>query len=255
MIYGGSRASDTWTFPSDEELSQRTLWFCFVIVAWWSIVGLAGALPVYLVTTPCIAQSALPPQLSGTYSTLQDLSLLRLLQLLDSRNITTSASTAADARAVLNGTDVFWRTRIRVIILIVLLIVVAILPALWMLLREFNNLSAARRIWTDVHLKGIEMGWLSIREAPGFLGWGEKAVKAFITKTGLSSTLGANGNGNGNGASNDRSRRIQEWGLEDPDEGLAEVDIQGLFTIGYIISAASLYPSPIHANAIGKLDT
>ena len=34
-------------FPSDEELSQRTLWLCFVMGLVWSTLGFACALPFY----------------------------------------------------------------------------------------------------------------------------------------------------------------------------------------------------------------
>ena len=34
-------------FPLDEELSQRTLWLCFVVGLVWSTLGLACALPFY----------------------------------------------------------------------------------------------------------------------------------------------------------------------------------------------------------------
>ena len=40
-------SEDARKFPSDEELSQRTLWLCFVMVLGWSILGLVGALPLY----------------------------------------------------------------------------------------------------------------------------------------------------------------------------------------------------------------
>lgn len=230
---------DASIFPSDEELSQRTLWHCFIIVLGWSILGLVGALPLYLVSTPCLSHSAASPQFGGVYSVLQDLSLLRLLPLLDDRNISTQTLATVD------GKDVTFRTRVRIIILTALLIVVGLLPALIKSLREFDKLLAFRRRWLDIHLQGVEMGWLSAHDAPGFVGWGERRIKDFIIKTGLSSSLdfspnasgtGARpGNGTGNGTTNggDRPRRRRQGAfLSRAEEAALEVDIQSLFSIG-----------------------
>ncbi|KAA1467838.1 hypothetical protein DENSPDRAFT_770262 [Dentipellis sp. KUC8613] len=226
---GKSPAADAHLFPSDEELSQRVLWVLLTIVLGWSVVGLGTSLPIYLVTTPCLAESSITPQFSGRYSTLQDLSLLRLLQLLDDRDITTSQ--AADTRAILNGTNVFWRTRVRVIVLIVILVVVGILPALLRILSEFNRLVLFRRRWVDIHLEGQEMGWLSLRQAPGLAGMGEKEIKEFVAKAGLSSTRGE-----------ESRRQHPDADVTYPpvDGGVVEIDIKGLFSIGETNQLASL---------------
>ncbi|KAI0041903.1 hypothetical protein FA95DRAFT_1610643, partial [Auriscalpium vulgare] len=236
---GQSAAADARIFPSDEELTQRTLWFCFLMVAGWSIVGLAGALPLYLVDTPCLSNSANAPRYIGVYSTLQDMSLLRLLQLLDNKDIATSASVDLHVRALVNGTDVTWRTRVRIIILTVLLIVLGIWPALWKIIKEFNKHVAYRRRWLNVHLRGQEMGWLSVRHAPGFAGWGEIRLKDFVNKTGLSSSTDANHNASGsatrrrNGSSTGHARRHRDGDfLSSAEEANLQIDIQSLFSIG-----------------------
>ncbi|KAI0066505.1 hypothetical protein BV25DRAFT_1820469 [Artomyces pyxidatus] len=222
---GQSLARDARIFPSDEELSQRTLWFCLLLVLGWSILGLAGALPLYLVSTPCLSQSANAPIFTGFYSTLQDLSLLRLLQLLDDKDITTSPS-----RAIVNGKDVTWRTRVRVIILTVIVIVLGVWPMLWKILKEFSKLAAYRRRWLDIHLQGHEMGWLSVRHAPGFANWGEIRLKDFITKTGLTSSLNMSPNASGTGARRANGRAGRHNGFV--EEADLQVDIQSLFSIG-----------------------
>jgi len=213
---GKSPARDAQLFPSDEELSQRTLWTSMQVVAIWSFVGLGGLLPLYMAATPCIASSTLPFAYHGQYSTLQDLSLIRLLHLLDDTT---------------GGFSMAPYVRIRLIILTILAIVLTLTPALWLLMREFNKLVAYRECWVNVRCQGVEMGWLSARHAPGLVGWGEKRVKEFVVKAGLSSTLEVdNGDGNGNGKR--RSRRRNTAGWSEAEKGQLDVDIRSLFSIG-----------------------
>ena len=243
---GRSAARDAQLFPCDEALSQRALWTCLVIVSGWSILGLAAFLPLYLVDTPCLAKTIPPARYAGTFSALQDLSLLRLLHLLDSGSATTTSAGVLSlaGREVVDGIDKAPEARTRVIIITVLAIILGVIPALWKITHEFNKLVAYRRRWIDVHCQGLELGWLSVRSAPGFAGLGEKRLKEFIVKTGLSSTLepnengsgnGNNGNGNGNGRSR-RRRRAQDWNSE--ERANLEVDIRSLFTIGYEVAAS-----------------
>ncbi|KAL0951690.1 hypothetical protein HGRIS_008366 [Hohenbuehelia grisea] len=252
-------------FPSDEALAQRTLWLCLMIVLGWSIIGLAGALPLYLVKTPCLADASSDTQSSfgGAYSALQDLSLLRLLRLLDDGNITTMGNLNTrnlHSRMVVDGHDYAPQARTRLIIIVVLTLVVALLPALYKILKEFNNLVAYRRTWVDERCEGVDMGWISARRAPGFAGWGEKRIKDFLVKSGLSAggvgglrrtgteatrgsrmqldrnVEGENGNensshnGSGYGPYGGR-RRKEEQPLTNVEDGDFEVDVQNLFSI------------------------
>ncbi|KAG0702753.1 hypothetical protein DFH29DRAFT_999137 [Suillus ampliporus] len=220
---GKSAPVDARLFPSDEELSQRTLWTCLVIVLGWSLVGLCGALPLYLVSTPCLAHTTGDPQFTGVYSTIQDLSLLRLLQQLEnSSDLTNTAYSVLD---LVNGEDQTSKARLRIIILAILAAIVATLPALCKILDEFNNFVAFRRRWLEVRCEGKEMGWLSLRKAPGFAGWGEKRVKDYLVKIGLSSSLG--GSSRSNNRPSQLPRRTQSYCQ---DSGF-EVDVQSLFTV------------------------
>jgi hypothetical protein len=219
---GRSPARDAELFPSDEQLSQRTLWDAFIIVLGLAILGLCGALPLYLVSTPCLADSAPPASYHGIYSTLQDLSLLRLLRLLDNGQVT---STGLHSRESVNGKQV----RTRIIILTVLAIVLGVLPALHKLIKEFNRTVAYRHRWLEIRCEQQDLGWLSIRHAPGFRTWGEKQLKDFLLQGGLSSSLD----------STRRPRGSRFWNgteLSHSDETFPEVDIQNLFTIGCALS-------------------
>ncbi|CDO75477.1 hypothetical protein BN946_scf184935.g13 [Trametes cinnabarina] len=226
---GRSPAKDAVLFPSDEQLSQRVLWVCTLIAAGWTLLALAGFLPLYMVSTPCLADSVPKPHFTGAYSALQDLSLLRLLRLYDAGQVTTADARGVNSlsrRAVVDGRDRTHDARIRIIIATVLAIVLGLLPVLWKILKEFSRLVAYRERWMDVRCQGLEMGWLSARHAPGFVGWGEQRLKDYLVKIGLSSSLDANDRN----ARSRRRRRAQEANLE--ERGAYEIDIQSLFSIG-----------------------
>ncbi|KAF7793418.1 hypothetical protein EIP86_004530 [Pleurotus ostreatoroseus] len=170
---------------------------------------------------------------TGAYSALQDLSLLRLLRLLDADPSTGLADfTTSSVRALLTTSDRS-QIRTRMIIITVFAIVLGVLPAFVLIIREFNKLVALRERWTDVRCQGLDMGWLSARAAPGFVGWGERKFKDFLVKSGLSATLDPPENANGR-----RNRREQEW-IEERRANL-EIDIRSLFSIGDTTQLAML---------------
>ncbi|KAF8527839.1 hypothetical protein BU17DRAFT_73534 [Hysterangium stoloniferum] len=243
---GRNPQHDAKLFPSDEQLAQRTLWHAFILVVMWSVVGLCGALPLYLVDTPCVADSAPSIQLGGQYSTLQDLSLLRLLNLLahdsiGSANGGLDLSGALSPRVTVDGRDATHRTEIRLMVLTILVVVVAAFPAVFKLLREYTRLINYRRHWIEVKCGGIEIGWLSKADAPGFSGWGENQLKEYIIKVGLSrgfknsdrSREGFAGVGaNGRSAGIRYAGRTEDgFSREGEEETKSEIDLQGLFTI------------------------
>lgn len=158
---------------------------------------------------------------------LQDLSLLRLLRLLDEGSVQTSSRLAL--REIIDGTDRAPEARTRVIIATVLAIVLGVLPVLWKIIREFNRLVAYRRRWTEVRCQGYELGWLSAKSAPGFSGWGEKRLKEFIVKSGLSSTLEPSDSGTGRPRRR-RQATQEEWNSE--ERANLEVDVRSLFSVG-----------------------
>ncbi|KAI0073700.1 hypothetical protein K474DRAFT_1666269 [Panus rudis PR-1116 ss-1] len=257
-----SPSKDAHLFPSDEALSQRTLWVCLLIVLGWSLLGLAGLLPLYMVETPCLRDSAAgDARFVGAWSLLQDMSLLRVLKLLDEGdasvdvvgspsssfvagfgNTSTLNLNALQTREIVNGKDYTSTARTRLIILTIFTIVLSVLPVLYKIIKEFNILVAHRKRWVDVKCAGMEMGWLSAKLMPGFQGWGEKRVKEFVVKCGLSSELesgdvtgnGVTGNGGRGGGARSRRRRrrrqAEEWSSE--EKANLEVDVTALFSIG-----------------------
>ncbi|KAJ7429302.1 hypothetical protein B0H11DRAFT_1627302, partial [Mycena galericulata] len=79
-------AEDAQLFPADKQLNQRAIWIALLIALGWAFLGLAGALPLYMVSMPCLADLPSSAKFSGAYSTLEDLmiSLIRLLRAIES---------------------------------------------------------------------------------------------------------------------------------------------------------------------------
>jgi hypothetical protein len=175
---------------------------------------------------------------------------LRLLKLLDDNTITTTASfNSLFKRATVDGQDVVWKARLRIIILTAIVVSLGVVVPLYRILKEFNLLVAYHKRFAEVRCQGLEMGWLSARKAPGFKGWGERRLKDFIMKAGLSGSLDGNANANNrngaNGYANGHSRnnhngtmpnRVSTRRSRMLEDGKVEVDVHSLFTIGYVIS-------------------
>ncbi|KAG8898221.1 hypothetical protein FRB99_007589 [Tulasnella sp. 403] len=156
--YGNSPVDDAHLFPSDEQLSQRLLWVALLIALGWTLLGLIGALPLYLVSTPCLANSSPSLTYGSAYSTLTDLSLVRLLRMYDNYNVSTSDNQSnVMRRAVIDGHDRTDNARARLIVLTVLTILLGVLPVLWKLWKEFRLVANYRARWLEVRCGGIEM--------------------------------------------------------------------------------------------------
>ena len=234
---GRSNAQDAKLFPSDEELSQRVLFVALKIAFGWSIIALGGALPLYLINIPCNADFPTPAVSGqGGYSTLSDISLIRLLRAFDNGS---AASKDLIARVSLLDGDGPFHLRVRIIVLTILTILLGLLPALIVVIKEFNTIVAYRKRWLQFRCQRKDLGWLSARKAPGFATWGERQFKDYLVKIGLSSTLSDvvkhNGNNHRSRARNGEKRtrrREEEQPLNLYDDIDAEIDVQSLFSIG-----------------------
>ena len=203
----------------------------------WSIIALGGVLPLYLANTPCNADFPTPAVSGlGGYSTLSDISLIRLLRLFD--NGTAASKDLLGRVSLLDGNDPF-HARVRVIVLTILTILLGVLPALIGVVKEFNTIVAYRRRWLQFRCQRKDLGWLSARKAPGFATWGERQLKDYLVKIGLSSTLSdavkPDGNGHRARAKDGRRRtrrREEEQPLNLNDDIDAQIDVQSLFSIG-----------------------
>ena len=236
---GRSPPLDAELFPSDEQLSQRTLWVALLIALGWSVLALGGALPLYLVNTPC--NSDLPPAIyGGSYSTLTDLSLLRLLRIFDADQASSSSMSTLARRGLDSDSDPYG-IHVRIIILTILTIFLGILPVLHKILREFSRIAAYRRRWLEVKCEGKDMAWLSARNALAYATWGERQFKDHLFKIGLSSTLpeqAKRNNNDGGARARNGQRIVRRREEEEPLTGRdtsekQEIDIESLFSIGY----------------------
>ncbi|KAF7979445.1 hypothetical protein HWV62_42598 [Athelia sp. TMB] len=92
-----------------------------------------------------------------------------------------------------------------------------------------------RKRWVAVKCEGKEMAWLSARDAPGFRGWGEKQLKSFILKTGLSNAFDVGTGRNGTRRAQRERERREEDDIDQPltsaEEAKLEVDVQNLFSV------------------------
>lgn len=241
---GRSASRDAELFPSDEQLNQRSLWVALLIAAGWSILALGGALPIYLVGLPCNTELPVHALFTGGYSTLQDLSLLRLLRLFDERNLQTTNLDNLPRRALIGDENDPENARVRIIVLTAITLALGVLPALWKILHELNTLVEYRKRWLQVKCGGKDLGWLSVKDAPGFQNWGEKRLKNFIKKIGLTSGMDDDERdsrrarqNNGRAMHRNSGRRTRHKDEEVPLYGAednAEVDIQSLFSISCV---------------------
>jgi calcium permeable stress-gated cation channel len=244
-------------FASDEQLAQRTLWIVFLICLAWSFIALAIALPIYLVQTPCLPTSGPYTQYGGRYGTLNDLSLSRLLRMLDNGQINgASQGKASFLRRLLdqNGNDLAPNAYGRLIAICVIIIVLAILPALWKLWKEFHALAAYHKEWDQGRCERYEIAYLSCGTgnsrllgnrggAWGWRGWGEGKVKAFFRKTGLGGGAGLRDRhlavSESTGLltpqeSEGRRRRNQPSPGSSEEKADAEINVTSVFSVGCV---------------------
>jgi hypothetical protein len=242
---GRSPTKDAQLFPSDEQLSQRTLLIAFLIAVGWSILALGGALPIYLVKTPCHLQLPVHVTFGGDFSSLQDLSLIRLLRIFDEQHAQVTDLNSLSQRALIGDETDPWNARLRIIILTAITVVLALLPALWAILRQFDIILDYRKRWLQIKCEGKDLGWLSAKNAPGFQTWGERRFKSFIKNIGLTSGMDDDGRDANHSSRNDGGaprRKPKRRGEEAPLYGTekdTEVDIQCLFSISWVFSRSA----------------
>jgi len=132
-----------------------------------SMVALATCLPLFLVNTPCLADTSPRSVYGGRLGSLNDLSILRLLDSLDPAPDSPSMFPKQQdlASRALPGTirPVITSARTRLIILVVITIVGMVLPALWIILRALNVMLKVRERWLNDVCDGEEIWWLPLR--------------------------------------------------------------------------------------------
>jgi calcium permeable stress-gated cation channel len=117
-------------------------------------------------------------------------------------------------------------------------VVLAVLPALYKILKEFTRMVAYRKRWINVLCQENELGWLSVREAPGFAGVGERKLKKMMSDIGLSRKDTAIArNGTQKRTEPPRSTQGANGEPNSAEKAKLEIDIRDLFSIGYCLVA------------------
>ncbi len=253
-------------FPSDEQLAQRSLWVVFLIALGWCFLALLAALPIYTVNTPCVSSST-QPTYGGRYGTLADLSIIRLLKMLDNGTLSTvnqqalalgkhARSLVHDARVLHrrlideSGHDLSGEAERRLIALCVIIVALALLPALCMIWYEFSRLANYYDIWDKGRCEGVELAYLSCGTsnhllsgkrggAWGWRGWGEGQVKAFFRKNGLGSGTSMGGPTSKSTSAIDillkgNEERRKKVNLEGGEKAEPEINITGVFSVWHV---------------------
>ena len=148
------------------------------------------------------------------------------------------------------GHDFSGEAERRLIALCVIIIVLALLPALWHLWREFSRLANYYDLWDKGRCEGVEVAylgcgtsnrWLSGKRggAWGWRGWGEGQVKAFFRKAGLGSGPGMGGPTSKSTSAIDillkgHDERRKKANVEGNEKAEAEINITGVFSVWYV---------------------
>lgn len=211
----------------------------------------------------------------GRYGTLADLSVLRLLKMLDKGTISTvnqqALTLVKHARSLVNdvhdlhrrlldehGRDLSGDAERRLIALCVIVITLALLPALCMLWYEFSRLANYYDIWDKGRCEGVELAYLSCGTsnhllsgnrggAWGWRGWGEGQVKAFFRKAGLGSGPGLGGPTSKSTSAIDillkgHEERRKKINLEGDEKAEPEINITGVFSVWHVDQYHVLLP-------------
>lgn len=167
---------------TDAHLHIHTLFTALRLVGLWTATSLAAALPLYTVGIPCLAVGRGRSAWGGVTGSLTDLSLLRLLDALDPAELVPTSSTsllALGKRA--ESLDPQSDVRTRLLILTVLVPLVAVCPALVLILRAFSHAAQHRARFLADSCGGLELVWLPFARE----GLGEEALREVLMDGGL----------------------------------------------------------------------
>lgn len=177
---------------TENELSLIPILTAAKVISFSGLVGLAAFLPLYLVKTPCLAQTSPQSVYGGRLGTMTDLSIMRLLDSLDPAPSYSADFQSLSRRALSSTTrPAINGARTRLIILLVILCLVVILPALWMIFTALKALALYRSTWLSKVCRGEEMWWFRfkvVRLGTTTQGWktlGEAKVKEIAKQNGL----------------------------------------------------------------------
>ncbi|EIW71693.1 hypothetical protein TREMEDRAFT_60613 [Tremella mesenterica DSM 1558] len=198
-----ARPSRTWSFTgfvlpflhmpslsSDGPLSAASaslpsIFTALKLTALASLLALAAGLPLISAGVPCLSQTSPQNPLGGRLGTLTDLSLLSLLNALDPSPDSPSISSLLHlppVRRALPSTirPVVDSARARLIVLLVIIVVLAVGGGLFVIFRTYRSLARYRRHFENDICNGLDMVFISSRDAPGWLGKSEERLKRWF---------------------------------------------------------------------------
>jgi len=150
-----------------------------------SLVALGAALPMFIVKVPCLRETSPQNYLGGRLGTLTDLSLLRLLNALDSSPDSDSTSNFLHLPIEPRGlpstiSPAISSARIRLIIILVIITVISVFGGLFTIARSYSALSKYRKNFTEQVCGGLSMVFVSSKNAAGWNGLTEEKIKIWL---------------------------------------------------------------------------
>ncbi|WVQ97737.1 hypothetical protein IAU59_004851 [Kwoniella sp. CBS 9459] len=179
--------SSTPPYSSQNLSSLTTLLAGLKLAALMSILTLGVVLPVLVAKVPCLGQTAPSNSLGGRLGTLNDLSLLRLLDALDPSPDSPATTNSllrlfqGDKRSLSSTiTPAIDSARIRLIVILVLLAVLAVGGGLFVVTRTYASLYYAKKEFEEKTCEGMDMVFISSRNADGWRNTPEEGLRRWF---------------------------------------------------------------------------
>ncbi|WVF70155.1 hypothetical protein IAT40_004943 [Kwoniella sp. CBS 6097] len=179
--------SSTNASSSQNLSSLYTLFAGLKLAAFISLLGLGAVLPLIVANVPCLGQTAPHNSLGGRLGTLNDLSLLRLLNALDPSP--DSAATTESLIQLFQGkkrslsstiTPAIDSAKVRLIVILVLLAVVAVGGGLFVVARTYAFLFRAKKEFEEKTCGGMNMVFIPSRYADGWRNTSEEGLRRWF---------------------------------------------------------------------------
>lgn len=153
-----------------------------------SLVALAVPLPLFLVDTPCLAQTSPSNYLGGRLGSLTDLSLLRLLNSLDpapespTRDASIQLLLYHRYKRALPQTigPALSSARVRLIVLLALIGLLSVVGGLWIIARAYASTAKKREGFEQQTCGGLDMVLVEADTAPGWKGMSEERLRKLL---------------------------------------------------------------------------
>lgn len=141
---------------------------------------------MFVAGVPCLAETSPRNEQGGRLGTLTDLSLMRLLNAIDSSPDSTTTSSFIQYLFALHGRDLsstvtpaISSARIRLIILLVLITVLVLALGLRPVAKGYSTLSKYRKEFNETICGGMSMVFIAAKDAKAWSGKTEEGIKTW----------------------------------------------------------------------------